>query len=122
METRARSVMVTALLGLIVVGAAILRLWGLSQGGPLPNARPDEREMLEHTAAFASGDFNPRWFVYPNLFFWVSWAWLELLLGLERLLRPVPAYATLLATDLPRLLLAGRLLSDVAGTVTVLVH
>src|SRR5262245_46951534 len=121
MGTRARSVMVTVLLTLIVAGAAILRLWGLSQGGPLPNARPDEREMLEHTAAFASGDFNPRWFVYPNLFFWVSWAWLELVLGLERLVRPVPAYTVLLTTDLPRLLLAGRVLSVLVGTLTVVV-
>jgi len=52
-----------ALLALTLALAAALRFWALEQGLPDPAARPDEREVLQFTAAFAAGDFNPRWFV-----------------------------------------------------------
>src|SRR5438034_2647488 len=62
-------------LAAVVAGAAALRLWGLTQGLPNVNTRPDERELLEHTARFAAGDLNPRWFVCPNFYFYLVWAW-----------------------------------------------
>src|SRR5258706_4709149 len=106
--------------GLVVVAVgAALRLWGIDQGLPFPNARPDEREALEHTIGFATGDLNPRWFVYPNLFFWLVWGWEEWLLALRRMVTATPSYGTMLTSDLPTLLLYGRLLSALVGTATV---
>jgi 4-amino-4-deoxy-L-arabinose transferase-like glycosyltransferase len=108
------------LLALLVVAlAAALRFWGIDQGLPFPNARPDEREALEHTIGFPAGDLNPRWFVYPNLFFWIVWVWAEMLLVLRRMVVDTPPYATMLTTDLSTLLLYGRLLSALVGTATV---
>lgn len=106
---------------LVVLGAALLRVWGLAQGLPNTSARPDERELLVHTVGFAAGDFNPHWFVYPNLYFWIVWLWDRLLLALGRLLGPTPGYHELLSTGLPTLILYGRLLSALVGTATVAV-
>ncbi len=103
----------------IVAAAAAVRFWALGQGLPFVMARPDEREALEHTIGFAGGDWNPHWFVYPNLFFWTIWGWEELALAVRRLWVPTPSYVTMLATDMPRLLLYGRALSALVGTATV---
>jgi 4-amino-4-deoxy-L-arabinose transferase-like glycosyltransferase len=109
------------LLALVVLAALAVRLWGLSQGGPMLNGRPDEREMLINTGLFSTGDFNPRWNIYPNLFCWLYWLWIEIVLGVMRLWTPLPDYATLLANDLPWMLYVGRGLSAVAGAATVAV-
>jgi hypothetical protein len=103
----------------ILVGAAVLRFWGLQQGLPNPNARPDERELLMHTAGFTAGDWNPKWFVYPNLFFYIVFAWEQVCLTLRRLWLPTPSYAEMLRTALPSLILYGRVLSALVGTATV---
>lgn len=105
----------------VVAGAAALRFWGLFQGLPFTMSRPDEVEMLRQTAAFPSGDLNPRWFVYPNLFFWVSWLWIEGVLAVRRLVVPTPEYQDLLATQMATLVGYGRVLSALVGTATVAV-
>lgn len=109
-----------ALLAAILAGAAWLRLWGVTQGLPNVNARPDETEMLTCTAGFRAGDFNPRWFVYPNLFIYLSWAWIEVCLAVRRLFVETVGYVALLQSDRALLILYGRLLSVAAGTLTVL--
>jgi hypothetical protein len=82
--------------------------------------RPDEAEALRHTDAFSAGDLNPGWFVYPNLFFWVVWLWDEAVLAATRLVTPVASYAELVRTDdLAPLILGGRVLSAIVGTLTV---
>jgi 4-amino-4-deoxy-L-arabinose transferase-like glycosyltransferase len=103
----------------VVLLAAGLRVWGLDLGLPGPNGRPDEREILSFTSGFARRDFNPHWFVYPNLFFFTMWAWIQGVLRLLRFWQPLPSYATLLSSDVAPLLLAGRSLSAVVGTATV---
>src|SRR5881296_1648316 len=104
-----------ALVGL----AGGLRFWGIHQSLPLVAGRPDEREALAYTAGFPAGDLNPRWFIYPNFYFYLVWGWEELVLGVRRLWRETPSYPTMLATALPSLILYGRLLSAAAGTATV---
>ena len=106
-------------LAAVVAGAAALRLWGLTQGLPNVNTRPDERELLEHTARFAAGDLNPRWFVYPNFYFYLVWAWEQALLAARRLWLPTPAWPEMLTQAMPTAILYGRLLSALAGTATV---
>jgi hypothetical protein len=75
---------VTAIvLGLTAIGLA-LRFWGIQHGLPHPTSRPDEREVLDHTAQFATWDLNPRWFIYPPFYFHVTWLWDELVLAVWR--------------------------------------
>ena len=106
----------------IVALAAGLRLWGIDHGLPFLMGRPDEAEALRHTGGFPAGRLDPGWFVYPNLFFWVVWLWDEAILALVRLGTPLASYAELVRTDdLAPLILAGRVLAALAGTLTVLV-
>ena len=102
-----------------VLGGAALRLWGLRQGLPFTGGRPDEREVVVLTAGFPAGDWNPRWFVYPNFYFYLIWGWDELVLAGRALWRETPAYSTMLTTALASLILYGRLLSALAGTATI---
>jgi hypothetical protein len=110
-----------AALLVILAAAAVLRFWGLDQGLPFVMSRPDEMEMLRQTAGFPQGDFNPRWFVYPNLFFWLSWAWLEGVLAVRTLFLATPSYGEMLTTQMATLIAYGRVLSALAGTATVAV-
>jgi 4-amino-4-deoxy-L-arabinose transferase-like glycosyltransferase len=96
-----------------------LRVWGLQHGLPHPTTRPDEREVLDHTAQFATGDLNPRWFIYPPFYFHVTWLWDEAVLAVWRLWRPRPGYFELVRTNLAPLLLGGRLLTAILGAATV---
>jgi 4-amino-4-deoxy-L-arabinose transferase-like glycosyltransferase len=105
-------------LGLTAIGLA-LRVWGIQHGLPHPTSRPDEREVLDHTAQFATGDLNPRWFIYPPFYFHVTWLWDEAVLAVWRLWRPRPGYFELLRTNLAPLLLGGRLLTAALGAATV---
>lgn len=110
------------MLAAILVVAAALRLWGLAHGLPFTMGRPDEREALEHTIAFPTGNLDPGWLVYPNPFFWLLWGWISLVLTVGRLLDPtLPDYATLLRERMPDAILIGRVLSALVGTGTVAV-
>ncbi|HEV7732149.1 MAG TPA: glycosyltransferase family 39 protein [Candidatus Binatia bacterium] len=110
------------LLALMVLAAAALRLWGVTQGGPLLNGRPDEREMLINTGGFSSGDLNPRWNIYPNLFCWTYWLWAELALSVLRIVSTDwPDYPTLLANDLTQVMVIGRVFSALVGAATIVV-
>ena len=75
--------------------------------------------MLDHTIAFATGDLNPRWFIYPPLYFHLTWIWDEAVLAVWRLWRPREGYFELLRTNLAPLLLGGRMLTALCGAATV---
>jgi len=107
-----------ALLGLVGLAAG-LRLWGIHQSLPLVVGRPDEREILRYTSGFPTGDFNPRWFIYPNLYFYVVFAWERLVLAVRGLWLSTSDYGLTLRTALPSLILYGRWFSALAGTLTV---
>ena len=111
----ASAIALLALVGL----AAGLRLWGIHQSLPLAVGRPDEREILQYTSGFPTGDFNPRWFIYPNLYFYVVFAWERLVLAVRGLWLSTPDYGLTLRTALASLILYGRWLSGLAGTLTV---
>ena len=59
------------LLGLILVLAAVLRLWSLDFGLPHLLARPDETEIVGRAVRFFGWDLNPRFFHYPSFFFYL---------------------------------------------------
>ena len=81
----AARVAVGACLVVLVAGAAWLRFTSLAHGLPLLRGRPDELEVIEATTKFPVWDFNPRFFVYPNFYFYLVFAWIELLLTVRRL-------------------------------------
>ncbi len=108
-----------ALLAILLLGAA-LRIWGLDQGLPFTMSRPDEREALDHTVAFPTGDLDPGWLVYPNPFFWLLYAWIGGVLAIGRLVDPtLPDYATLLRERMGDAILVGRWLAALVGTGTI---
>jgi hypothetical protein len=105
----------------LVLLAAVLRFWGLTNGLPHPLTRPDEEVMLNHVAPLARGDFDLRYAVYPSFYFYVTWLWSVLALGAAGLLGLVPRepLSATLAAHPERVLLAGRALSATAATLTV---
>lgn len=105
----------------LVAGGAWLRFASLDHGLPLLRGRPDELEVIEATATFPAGDFNPRFFVYPNFLFYVVYAWTQLLLAIRRAWDGAPDYATLLQSGVPTLILYGRALMAAAGTASIAV-
>ena len=109
-------------LGALVAGAAWLRFAALDHGLPLLRGRPDELEVIEATKTFPAGDFNPRFFVYPNFFFYLVYGWIQLVLAVRRLAGDAGAdYATLVAGALPSLIFYGRTFTAAAGTASVAV-
>lgn len=56
----------------ILLGAAVVRVWGIHFGLPSAlQARPDERPIICKAVGFASGDLNPHEFNYPSLYFYL---------------------------------------------------
>jgi 4-amino-4-deoxy-L-arabinose transferase-like glycosyltransferase len=113
-------VAVGACLAALVAGAAWLRFASLAHGLPLLRGRPDELEVIQATTTFPAWDFNPRFFVYPNFYFYLVFAWIELLLAARRLWDATPGYATMLQSDVPTLILYGRAFTAAVGTASVL--
>ena len=59
-----------ALLGVILLIAAIVRVWGLRFGLPHTNARPDETIIIDVALEFLRGNFRPSFYDYPWLYMW----------------------------------------------------
>jgi hypothetical protein len=104
----------------IVLLAAWLRFWALDLGLPNRLARPDEGVVLAQTRAPASGR-SVEWAIYPSGYVYLTWAWGAL--GLEAAERlgvfPRSDYLSVLDTNPERLILVGRVLSALAGTIAV---
>jgi Dolichyl-phosphate-mannose-protein mannosyltransferase len=61
-----------AALGLLLAGAALLRLDGHRYGLPFPLLNADERSIVPRAWAIAHGErFDPGWYDYPSLLFYV---------------------------------------------------
>jgi 4-amino-4-deoxy-L-arabinose transferase-like glycosyltransferase len=61
-----------AVIALVLVVAAVLRLWALTFGFPHVLAHPDEVRVVHTAVEFLSGDLNPGFFNYPTLFMYAS--------------------------------------------------
>ena len=55
----------------VLVIAVGVRLWGLGFGLPHPMTRPDEEFLISVALRFFAGDFNPHFFEWPSLYFYV---------------------------------------------------
>jgi len=111
------------LLGAILLAAAWLRLWGIGFGLPHPMTRPDE-EFLIGKALGIFSDYNPHFFEWPSLYFYVVHAvfrivyWAGYLAGTYR---DTNHFVQASVADPAWIYLTLRLMSAIAGTATVLV-
>src|SRR6476619_7118492 len=112
----------TAALIAICVAALAVRLLGLGYGLPAVS-NPDETPILNRALAFAKGDPNPHNFLYPSLYFYAVFAWEVLFFAAGRvvgLFDSLGAFQREFFTDPSRLFLAGRVLTALCGTATVI--
>ena len=105
----------------VCAAAFAIRLPGISYG--LPDVyNPDEVAIMNRALAFATGDLNPKNFLYPSFYFYVLFAWEALFFVVGRVTGVFASLADFertFFTDPTWLFLAGRMLSVVAGVATV---
>jgi Dolichyl-phosphate-mannose-protein mannosyltransferase len=108
-------------LSTVVVIALALRLFGLRYGLPAVY-NPDEVAIMSRALAFAKGDINPHNFLYPTLYFYVLFAWEGLTALLAVATGAVASFGAFqreFFIDPTRVYVAGRLLTALLGTATV---
>jgi len=112
---------------LVVIGAAILRLWGLEGGLPHLMTRPDEEIIVLQTRLPAMGNFYLEWPGQhpgiPSAYIYLLWAWGEVGLRVLQFFGQAPAgdYLAVLNQAPDRLLLTERFFSACAGIATVVI-
>jgi 4-amino-4-deoxy-L-arabinose transferase-like glycosyltransferase len=92
-------------LAAVLLVALLLRAVGLGSGLPLL-LQVDEPLVIDRVEAFLGGDLNPRWFYYPSLTMYLSWALVKVWGAFQRF-EPAHMY------------MAGRALAAILGTLTV---
>ncbi len=112
------------LLFAILFFALLVRLWGINFGLPYGvYFRPDEYIIVNFALSFGKGDFNPRWFMYPTLQMYLTFALygtyfiILLILGL---VRTAGDFANFYYLNPGSFYLIARLLSSFAGAATVI--
>jgi Dolichyl-phosphate-mannose-protein mannosyltransferase len=109
-------------LSAVVVAALALRMLGLRYGLPAVY-NPDEVAIMSRALAFAKGDLNPHNFLYPTLYFYVLFAWEGLTAVAAVATRAVDSFGAFqreFFLDPTRVYVAGRLLTALLGTATVI--
>ncbi len=105
----------------ILVGASVIRFWGITWG--LPHAyHPDEGSILFHALGFGTGDLNPHWFRWPSLTMYVMFGIYGGYYVIGKLMGTFsvpPDLVKAYLTDLSPFWLMGRIVSAASGVVTV---
>lgn len=105
----------------IAAVALVPRLIGLRYGLPAVY-NPDEVAIMSRALAFAKGDLNPHNFLYPTFYFYALFAWEGLTAVLAVATRAVDSFGAFqreFFIDPTRVFVAGRLLTALLGTATV---
>jgi len=106
-------------LGLVLLLALSLRLWGLAFGLPYV-IQPDEPSVEDRALSmWLNGDANPHYFVYPSLYYDLQALWALGTGHVASLFSPDVLRHPLLHK--PLYYLSGRLLTALLGTLTVFV-
>ena len=109
-------------LWLVVAAVALVpRLIGLRYGLPAVY-NPDEVAIMSRALAFAKGDLNPHNFLYPTFYFYALFAWEGLTAVVAVATRAVDSFGAFqreFFIDPTRVFVAGRLLTALLGTATV---
>ena len=111
----------TLLLAVAIVLGVTLRLVGLQYGLPAVY-NPDEVAIMNRAVAFATGDLNPRNFVYPTLYFYVLFAWEGLAFVAGRVagvFDSTAAFERSFFVDPTYIYTAGRLFTTLCGVATI---
>lgn len=110
------------LITIVMIVAAVLRVWGIGFGFPGANARPDEIQIAGPAVGYLTGDLRPPFFQWPALFqYMTTVAYIVYAVAG----RPVTGFASIAAfaesrrQSLVPFLLIPRLLSATCGVVTV---
>ncbi len=105
----------------ILVGASVIRFWGITWG--LPHAyHPDEGSILFHALGFGTGDLNPHWFRWPSLTMYVMFGIYGCYYVVGKIMGTFsipPDLVKAYLTDLSPFWLMGRIVSAASGVVTV---
>lgn len=112
------------LLSVILLIAAAFRLWGMDFGLPHPMTRPDEEFIVSMALRFFSGDFNPHFFEWPSLYFYLVHAIFRVYYAIGYAtgrFTDATAFVTALGEDPTSAHLILRLMSAGAGIATLLV-
>ena len=99
----------------ILLSAAALRLFPVWFGLPYPHARPDEAVAIGHALDVLAGDFNPQFFHWPSLTFYVFAA----VLGLASVIRGAFSQGAALSPEAA--VITTRAFVALVGTATVYV-
>src|SRR5436190_14143964 len=101
--------------------AAGLRVYAITWG--LPDVHhPDEIPILNRALAFATGDLNPKNFLYPTLYFYALFAWEGAFFVVGRatgLYQSMTAFECEFFSDPTHVVAAGRTLTAMFGVATV---
>jgi Dolichyl-phosphate-mannose-protein mannosyltransferase len=114
----------TAILPALLVLGAIVRLWGIRFGLPHPMTRPDEEFIVSMALRFFSGDFNPHFFEWPSLYFYIVHLVFRAVYAVGHLtgaFADTGAFIEAAATDPTLLHLTLRVMSAASGVLTLLV-
>jgi hypothetical protein len=106
----------------VLLVALLLRLVGLPYGLPAVY-NPDEVAIMSRALAFAKGDLNPHNFLYPSFYFYALFAWEGLTALAAVATRAVDSFGAFqreFFLDPTRVFVAGRLLTALLGTATVI--
>jgi 4-amino-4-deoxy-L-arabinose transferase-like glycosyltransferase len=108
--------LVLALATVIVCFAGFLRLWNIGAGIPYNVGADEPQVMLRVAHMMKTGDFNPHFFDWPTLVFYMNLvvACVMFLLGSMR-----GAWNDLAQVGAPELYLTGRVFTALLGTATV---
>jgi hypothetical protein len=109
------------LLAVVFLLGATLRVIGLGYGLPAIY-NPDEIAIMNRALAFATGDLNPRNFVYPTFYFYVLFTWegLAFVTGyLAGVFDSVAAFERSFFVNPTFIYVAGRMFSVVCGVLTI---
>jgi hypothetical protein len=98
----------------IIVVAAALRIFPVWFGLPYPYARPDEAVSISRAVGVLAGEFNPHFFHWPSLTFYVFAAALGTVSGVRSLFGIEPALPVDVAV------IAARSVVGIAGTLTAI--
>ena len=110
------------LITIVMIVAAVLRLWGIGFGFPGANARPDEIQIAGPAVGYLTGDLRPPFFQWPPLFQYMTTVAYIVYAVVGRPvtgLASIAAFAESRRQSLVPFLLIPRLLSALCGVVTV---
>lgn len=116
---RARAAWIT--LAVIVALGAGLRVWAIRYGLPAVY-NPDEIPILNRALALGENRLNPHNFLYPSLYFYALFVWEGLFFVVGRLAgwyASLRAFEDAFFVDVSPFIVAGRLLTALFGTATI---